>query len=48
VVAFFAKGGETFDMVIVDLDLTVLANLCLAIVVGVAEHDAGSKWKETM
>ncbi|KAH0372867.1 hypothetical protein KCU65_g919, partial [Aureobasidium melanogenum] len=46
-VAFFAKGGETADRVVLALDLlTVLANMGLSIATGVAEHQAGHSWKD--
>lgn len=46
-VAFFAKGGPVFEKVVLSLDLlSVLANFGLSIATGVAEHDAGTKWKD--
>ncbi|KAG9758073.1 hypothetical protein KCU73_g4084, partial [Aureobasidium melanogenum] len=46
-IAFFAKGGETADKVVLALDLlTVLANMGLSIAIGVAEHQVGDKWED--
>lgn len=46
-IAFFTKGGPVFEKVVLSLDLlTVFANLGLSVAVGIAEHEAGDKWKD--